>query len=129
MKKIFIGAIFFFVVSLVLLESCKKETDSSLKGNKWVESKDRADTIEFKGDLLYLNRGKEMINGSLRLKIYAGPYLYQEKKDSIALNPMVSSSSIFKIYAYKISDDKLYIGDFYQKTSVQNQTLVFQKLR
>ena len=124
MKKIFLLAL-----SLTLFVACKKATDSSLKTDKWIESKDRADTIEFKNDFFYLNRGKEMINGSLRLKIYAGPYLYQEKKDSIGLRALVSSYSGYRSYTYKIESDKLYIGDFYQKTSGQNQILVFEKLK
>lgn len=124
MKRFFI-----LVLSLTMLAACKKEKDNSLTGNKWVESKDRADTIEFKNDWLYLNRGKEMINGYLRLKIYAGPYFYQEKKDSIELRHLSSSYSGYKSYAYKIESNKLYISDFYQKTGGQNQTLVFEKLK
>ena len=63
------------------------------------------------------------------LKMYAGPYFYQEKKDSIGLRHSTSSYSGYKSYAYRIESNKLYIDDFYEKTNGHNQVLVFLKLK
>lgn len=119
---------FVCILGVFLFASCEKE-NSSLDSLKWVEQKDRADTIEFKDGFLMLSRGKEMKDGQLLPKIYSGPYSYKEQKDSIRLISSLSSSTNFKMYAYKNSGDKLFIGDFYQKTGNANETLVFVKLK
>lgn len=122
------SAYFIAILGVFLFASCKKE-NSSLDSLKWVEQKDRVDTIEFKDGFLVLNRGKEMRDGHLLPKIYSGPYSYKEQKDSIRLISALSSSINFKTYTYKNSGNKLFIGDFYQKTGNVNETLVFVKLK
>lgn len=116
------------ILGVFLFISCKDE-NASPNPIKWVEHKDRADTIEFKDGFLMLSRGKELRNGHLLPKIHSGPYTYKEQKDSIKLISALSSSTNFKMYTYKNSGDKLFIGDFYQKTANANETLVFVKLK
>ena len=48
MKSNYLKISIFFALFGILNTSCKKDSDPSLKVNKWVESKDRSDTIEFK---------------------------------------------------------------------------------
>ena len=116
------------ILVIFVFASCEKE-DKSLDSVKWVEQKDRADTIQFKDGFLMLSRGKELKDGHLIPKIYSGPYSYKEQKGSIKLISALSSSTNFKMYSYKNSGDKLFIGDFYQKTPNATETLVFVKLK
>lgn len=128
MKNIYIRNFFFFSLGVILISSCKKDSNTSaLEPNTWIESTKRTDTIVFKDNFLILNRPKEVNSGGYLLpKIGAGPYSFKELKDSIGLQHTLSSSSKFNNYAFKIEKDKLYIGDFYQKSG---QLLVFEKLK
>jgi hypothetical protein len=127
MKKVCIGAVLLLAVGLVLFESCKKETNISLKGNVWIESKNRADTLVFQDDnTLLLQRPRVQTGSYILPKIGAGPYTYKELKDSIQLHYSLSSLYAPKNYAYRIEGKKLFIDDFYEKTST---TIVFEKLR
>ncbi len=127
MKSGYFGIPFFFALCVILSSSCKKDTVSLLERSTWIESKDRADTIIFIGEgSLILNRPRAMQGGYLLPKIGAGPYLFKELKDSIGLMHSVSSLYKYFNYPFKIEDNTLYIGDFYNKTG---KLLVFKKIR
>jgi hypothetical protein len=110
-------------------DDAKHENFSDSK-EKWVETQSRTDTIYFEIldglDLLYLNRGKEIRNGSLLPKGKSGPYQYRVTGDKISLYWMLSSNSAFNDYYFKIDDKTLSIGNFYE--SEVGEILTFEKL-
>lgn len=128
MKKFSLRKAFLILVLFVSLVSCKKEQDtSSLHNIVWIESKGRTDTLVFvDNSMLLLSRPKVQTGPHLIPKIGSGHYTYQSLKDSITLQYSLSSLYAPKKYAYKVEGHKLYIGDFYEKTSA---TLVFEKLK
>lgn len=127
MKIIYAKISILFAFSIILISSCKKESDKgTLESNSWIESSNRTDTIVFKDGFLVLNLPKEARGGYLLPKLGAGPYAFKELKDSIGLQHALSSSSKFNNYAFKIENNTLYIGDFYQSS---RKLLVFKKLR
>lgn len=138
MKKLVTKTQVLLLTSLIaLVFSCKKQNPSPApippKANvSWIESSNRKDTLVFVGGdtkLLSLNRGTEMRNGFLLPRIWGGLYTYSFKKDSIGLNYLLSSLYATQYYTYKIENDKLYIGDFFQKSTIPGQTLTFEKLK
>ena len=108
--------------------SCKKsDTPVSLETTKWIESKERTDTLVFvEKEIFTLNRPKELRNGYMIPKYGSGLYFFKELKDSIELYNSVSSSRVTKNYPFKIESNKLYIGDFYLNSG---KLLVFERLK
>tara|TARA_R110000823_G_scaffold255888_1_gene377871 strand:- start:90 stop:320 length:231 start_codon:yes stop_codon:yes gene_type:complete len=73
-----------------------------------------------------LNRGKEIRNENLVPKLKSGTYVYKIIEENISLRWILSSNSNFNDYYFKISGNKLNIGNFYGSTS--GETLSFEKL-
>ncbi|MES2652113.1 MAG: hypothetical protein V4663_10250 [Bacteroidota bacterium] len=127
MKNFYTKSSILFALSVVLISSCKKKSDAvALEPNTWIESSNRKDTIIFKNDLLILNRPKEVRNGYLLPQLGDGLYSYKELKDSIFLHYTASSYYGTTNYAFKIENNTLYIGDFYNKSG---KLLVFKKIK
>ena len=128
MKNFYAKISILFALCVLLICSCKKNPQvSALEASTWLESKDRADTIIFRGEgSLILNRPRILQGGYLLPKLGAGPYMFQESKDSIGL--MYSASSLYKFhkYPFKIDNNTLYIGDFYNNSG---KLLVFKKIK
>jgi hypothetical protein len=110
-------------------DDTKSQTSTSLKG-KWVETETRMDTLFFESiddlDFMNLNRGKELRNGNLLPKPHSGPYIYKLLEEKISLNWVLSSNSDFNDYYFKVIDNRLNIGNFYDSTS--GETLTFERL-
>lgn len=114
--------------------ACKKNKEklSSIDGI-WVESTKRKDTLNFnsQNSLVNLERGKELKNGYLLPKIYAGLYFYEIKRDSISLQ--YSLSSLYRPTNYKFNidfnKDQITIGNFYVDSLSRNITLTFIKIQ
>lgn len=129
MKKSLVILILFLVCI-----ACKKNKEklSSIDGI-WVESTKRKDTLNFnsQNSLVNLERGKELKNGYLLPKIYAGLYFYEIKRDSISLQ--YSLSSLYKPTNYKFNidfnKDQITIGNFYLDSLSRNITLTFIKIQ
>ena len=121
------------ILVLTLLGCSENETEqlssSELRG-KWIETKTRMDTISFEllgdAEVMNLERGKEIRNGNLLPKNGSGPYNYNLLSEKISLNWMLSSNSSFNDYYFKIIDNRLNIGNFYESTS--GEILTFEKL-
>lgn len=114
--------------------SCSNDDANNEKSSdtkeKWVEAQSRRDTIYFERldglDLLHLNRGKEMKNGSLLPKVKSGPYEYRITGEKISLYYVISSYYAFDDYYFKINKKTLTIGNFYE--SEAGEILTFEKL-
>tara|TARA_R110000744_G_scaffold353214_1_gene459524 strand:+ start:1751 stop:2137 length:387 start_codon:yes stop_codon:yes gene_type:complete len=110
-------------------DDTKNQTSTSLKG-KWVEIETRMDTLFFESiddlDFMNLNRGKELINDNLLPKPHSGPYTYKLLEEKISLNWVLSSNSSFNDYYFKVIENRLNIGNFYDSTS--GGTLTFERL-
>lgn len=131
MKKECIALLSMAVISFGIFSCTKESTEPVQISGKWVESKERADTLVFGYDnLLELKRGKQLSNLALFSSLSgSGLYKYSFKQDSIRLNYLVSSSSVLKSYSFKMDESKLYIGDFYQKNPGKNVKLIFERVR
>ena len=111
-----------------LLVTCKKGKDViELKGS-WVESKEKKDTLDFESSSFMLRSGLELRSGNWLPKLGSGLYFYKLKQDSISLHYTLSSLFEPQNFIFKISDDKLYIGNFLNKSS-SGQVLIFEKLK
>ena len=137
MKKLFVKTQLLLIAFMACIAfSCKKQKTAPVPApettTSWVESSSRKDTIVFLSSelrMFELNRGKEMRNGYLLPKTWGGLYTYKFKKDSIEVHYTLSSLYVGKFYSYKIQNDKLYIGDFFQKEPTPGQVLTFEKLK
>ena len=117
MKNFYTKSSILLALCVAVICSCKKNSVSPLERSIWIESNDKKDTIFFRGEgSLLLTRPRIMQNGYMLPKIGAGPYDFKESKDSIGL--MYSASSLYKFisYPFKIENNTLYIGDFYEKS-------------
>ncbi|MDL5515037.1 hypothetical protein QSE00_24720 [Arenibacter sp. M-2] len=112
-----------FVLTLLCCsqDDTKSLTSSNLKG-KWIETVTRMDNL----DVMNLNRGKELKNGNLLPKPKSGPYRYELLEHRISLNRVLSSDSSFKDYYLRLTNNKLYIENFYGSTL--GETLTFERL-
>ena len=118
-----------FLSSLMLL-ACKKGNNTSPVSGKWIESKDRADTLIFDSEsFLSILRGKELSSGHLLPKAWSGMYFYSIKSDSITVHYSLSSNSRQYTYVYSLQGNELTIGDFYKKNQTQGSVLKFTRLR
>ncbi len=114
---------FILILSLVLFfVGCKKDNESTfthadLVGN-WIEIHTKIDTIIFYSDkfseMFDFRRGFEIRDGHKLPKYGADLYFYKLTRDSIYLNGMLSSSSAYKHYYFKMNDkkDEFQIGNF-----------------
>lgn len=111
-----------------LFTACKKESNPELLDGSWIEQRHRSDTliIQHHSGILLLNRPKTMTGAYLIPKIGAGMYTYKNLKDSIQLQYSLSSLYAPRNYQYSIKNGKLYIDDFYEKSST---TLIFERLK
>ncbi|RZK43202.1 MAG: hypothetical protein EOO90_04365 [Pedobacter sp.] len=125
-----IAASFFLLICLSVI-SCKKKEDNlaSLDNTKWIESKERKDTISFTNGMLKLDRGKQMTNGYLLPKFGAGIYTYTWLGDSLNLHYSLSSFSGTKSYLFKVDGNSLQLGNFYQENLGVASTLSYKRLR
>ncbi|MFD0837561.1 hypothetical protein ACFQ0I_17420 [Mariniflexile aquimaris] len=123
------------LIFMLTLLSCSKDdtniaNQSDLKG-KWVDVETRLDTLSFESlnnlEIMNLNRGKEIREGYLLPKYGSGSYAYKLSELKISLNWMLSSNSNFKDYYFKIIENRLNIGNFYD--SEYGETLNFEKLK
>ena len=130
MKSIYIRSFFLFALSVILISSCEKDSVSLTEKSAWIESTNRKDTLIFTGDgavgSLFLNRAREVRGGHLLPQLGDGLYSYRELKDSIFLHYSVSSYMGKTNYAFKMESNRLYIGDFYNKSG---KLLVFKRLK
>jgi len=96
----------------------------------WIESVDKTDTLVFSNNERFftLNRGKEVRNGQLLPKYGSGIYLYVLEEDTISVRNTVSSFSGYYKTSIEIEQNRLVIGDFYQKDTLTQQALIFEKL-
>jgi hypothetical protein len=118
------------IVMVCNLGSCKKEDASITKlDGLWIEQKDRADTIDFRnGPFLELRRGTEYRDGHVLPKYGSGQYQYNIKGNSISLISTFSScAKCYKNYSFKFQNGQILIGDFYNKNSGSQETLIFIK--
>jgi hypothetical protein len=121
------------IVSLFLFcISCKKSNvDLSTIDGAWIESSHKKDTLYFDSSksLFILGRGKELTGVYLLPKIYAGPYIYETKNDSISIQ--YTLSSLYKPTTYNFNIDlktgKLKIGNFYVDSLNKGTLLTFIK--
>ncbi|MGV3507852.1 MAG: hypothetical protein ACO1N7_01085 [Sphingobacteriaceae bacterium] len=130
MKSIIYKAIVLLITTPLIVSSCKKDNPPAEFTGSWVETTDRTDTIVFMDDkMMDLRLGYEIRNTFVLPKIGAGLYIYDIKSDGITLQYGLSSSFDQTIYSFKKDGDKLYIGDFYQKTGSKGQVLTFERLK
>ncbi|MEK6480035.1 hypothetical protein WJR50_21005 [Catalinimonas sp. 4WD22] len=124
---------FFALITIIMLgSSCQEdENDVIMLDGSWVESVDKADTLVFRrGESFFLlNRGKEERNGHLLPKYGAGMYEYSIDDDTISVRNLVSSFLGFYNTFINIEQDRLIIGDFYQKDTTSQQSLIFEKIQ
>ncbi|WKN42451.1 hypothetical protein [Tunicatimonas pelagia] len=118
------------IAALLFGTGCREdEVSTNTLDGTWVESRDQADTLVFEGENSFiLNRGREERNGHLLPKYGAGLYFYELRTDTISVRNSVSSSSIYREVFIKIESDRLMIGDFYQKDTINPELLTFDKL-
>jgi len=123
------------IIALFILSSCTKNDNnvidaSGLKG-QWIEMESRSDTLSFESwdslEIMNLKRGKEVKNGFLLPKLGSGPYEYSLSSEIISLKWMLSSNSNPNEYYFKVTNDELEIGNFYN--SLNGETLTFEKLK
>ena len=122
-----------YLFVLIFLCCSKDDTKSlnstNLKG-KWIETETRLDTLSFESlddlEIMNLNRGKELSNGNFMPKPKSGPYTYILLEEKISLNWVLSSNSSFNDYYFKVIDNRLNIGNFYESTS--GEILTIEKL-
>ncbi len=127
MKNIYAKFSILFALSVILISSCKKKSDDvAIEPNTWIESSNQRDTIIFKNESLILNRPKQVRGGYLLPQLGDGLYFYKELKDSIFLHYAASSYYGTTNYVFKIENNTLYIGDFYNKSG---KLLVFKKIK
>ena len=125
---------YFFIsllsASLFILGSCEEDNvEINQLNGIWIEQKTQADTLSFtKGENFFLlQRGKEIRDGHLSPKYGAGIYEYKLEKDSISLYNTISSCLCYNNYYFRIENETLTIGDFYNKSATE--ILVFVKQR
>ncbi len=118
-----------FIVATLLSSSCQEDEDSinPLLGT-WLESTDRSDTLIFEEEFFILNRGKEMQNGNLLPIPDSGLYFYELRKDTVSVQNSVSSFSGFYNVPIEVEGDRLTIGDFYQKDTINSSLLFFERI-
>lgn len=102
----------------------------NIKNGKWVEIETKSDTLSFSTleelEIMTLDRGKELQNGVLKPKYRSGSYEYRLSEGKISLRWVLSSNSNFDEYNFRIENEKLYIGNFYDSSS--GEILTFEKL-
>lgn len=123
------ASIILFLILFISLLSCKQEeTENPLKG-WWVRLDNPTDTltfeVEFSNRYFVLKRGYEVRNGHLLPLPGSDLYEFQILKDSIDVLPLLSSAKIHRRYYFKVTGDKMEIGNFIDDTK---PTLIFQKL-
>tara|TARA_R110002072_G_scaffold299044_1_gene473873 strand:+ start:899 stop:1306 length:408 start_codon:yes stop_codon:yes gene_type:complete len=134
MKINFYTMKFGLIILALVFFSCTKDNSNLENSNdligKWTETQSRMDTLSFESldnlAIMNLNRGKEIRNENLVPKLKSGTYVYKIIEENISLRWILSSNSNFNDYYFKISGNKLNIGNFYGSTS--GETLSFEKL-
>jgi hypothetical protein len=92
----------------------------SLEG-KWIEKKNRQDTIIFDSKLygsdrkMFSFRSANEISGYSQL--HSTMYEFKIEGDKISLYNIISSCYCFKEYSFSLSGDKIEIGNFYHDNS------------
>lgn len=134
MKINFYTMKFGLIILALVFFSCTKDNSNLENSNdligKWIETQSRMDTLSFESldnlAIMNLNRGKEIRNENLVPKLKSGTYVYKIIEENISLRWILSSNSNFNDYYFKISGNKLNIGNFHGSTS--GETLSFEKL-
>lgn len=118
------GIIAFFVLAVFSCTDDKSEIVEikELRGS-WVEIKNITDTLSFSSlfddkELMYLKRAE-----SYRSEPYEYELLPNNK---ISIHWLLASTMTFDEYYFKVTDDKLSIGNFYNSSS--GKILTFKKL-
>jgi hypothetical protein len=118
------GIIIIFVVAIL---SCNDQLDivnsDDLRG-EWVEVKTKTDTLSFE-----ILNGQEFMVLKRAVRPFTGPYEYKLlPNDKISINwTLASTVNVFTDYYFRLSGDKLSIGNFYESTS--GTILTFQKVK
>lgn len=119
-----------FFLFPILVASCKKEAESSLRG-VWIEKSLRLDTLEFDNANFKLRSSAYWdLSQNPNFPInHSAIYRYQLDNDSIRLNSFYSSYSGLFAYKFKLnSSTDLIIGKFYSRTSLP-AILEFEKIQ
>lgn len=130
MMKLFTRSMFSMLPVLLFFWSCRKDITEPVQiSGTWIEASARQDTLVFGYDnLLELKRGKQLMTTFLLPKANSGLYKYTLKADSIGLDYLLSNTTVSKHYYFKMEENKLSIGDFYQKYPGQSRLLAFERM-
>ena len=112
-----------------MLLGCQPDDPSASLQDRWIEDRDRMDTITFIEDNRFiLHRGFEVRNGHRLPRHGSGIYEYTRTASEISLYNTLSSCYCFNDYRFEQQGDHFTIGDFYQKDTVETRVLRFTRL-
>lgn len=134
LKTMFLISFWFFPMYYGICQ--KNELKKSPIKGTWVEKSKKTDTLIFLPDydgqnpIFQLKRGFDPVDKKNKVpKSPYGPYWYKLEKNRILTNWFLSSDASFHSYYFWLSENenKLKIGDFFNDSRTQKDTLTFFK--